>query len=55
MQRVVIINTPQKDPASQWALLVDEDLPVYFYDFNVAMEWLKERWKAGDGHMARAH
>ena len=43
MDRVVIIHTPHKDPASQWTVLVDEDMPIRFYDFRVLIEWLKDR------------
>ena len=47
MDRVLIIRSETGGPSQKYAVIVDEEMPVYFNDIRVAADWLKERVEEG--------
>lgn len=47
MDRVLIIRNEAANREHSYAVIVDEDAPLYFADINTAAEWLKARVSEG--------
>lgn len=47
MDRVLIIRNEAGNKEHRYAVIVDDDAPLYFSDLDTAAEWLKARVTSG--------